>query len=216
MVAGPRRLSLPTLYILGCHEVIAATWTLSKVQIGRLASDERPQQGGVMAERVEIATYDKQWPGHFRDIAASLQALIGLEVIAIDHIGSTAVPGLSAKPLIDIDVTLPSPEHVLAAISTMEDAGYENRGNRYERDVYAFLMTSTNPKRRVYLLPQGNETHQKRIIFRDYLIAHPQIMAEYSALKQKLAREYAYDGDGYTRAKADFVNRVVATARSTR
>lgn len=168
-----------------------------------------------MAERVEVVTYNKQWPSHFRDIAASLQALIGPEVIAIDHIGSTAVPGLSAKPLIDIDVTLPGLEQVLAAISRMEGAGYESRGNRYEQAVYAFLMRSTNPKRRVYLLPQGNETHQKRIIFRDYLIAHPETAAEYSALKQKLAREYAYDGDGYTRAKADFVNRVLATAQGT-
>ncbi|TCU33308.1 GrpB family protein [Rhizobium azibense] len=114
------------------------------------------------------------------------------------------VPGLSAKPLIDIDVTMPSPERVLAAINTMEGAGYENRGNRYERDVYAFMMRSTKPTRRIYLLPQGNETHQKRIIFRDYLIAHPLIAAEYSVLKQILSGKYAYDGDGYTRAKADF------------
>ncbi|MGO7130395.1 GrpB family protein [Rhizobium leguminosarum] len=166
--------------------------------------------------RVEIVTYDKQWPSDFRDIAASLQALLGPEAIAIDHIGSTAVHGLSAKPLVDIDVTLPSREHVFAAITTMERAGYENRGNRYEEDVYAFMMRSTNPQRRVYLLPQGNETHQKRLLFRDYLIGHPQVAAEYSALKQKLAHQYAYDGDAYTRAKADFVNDVVVKARSTK
>ena len=101
-------------------------------------------------------------------------------------------------------------EHVVAAIATMEAAGYENRGNRYEVDVYAFMKRSTVPQRRVYLLPRGNETHERRIVFRDYLIAHPEIAADYSALKHRLAQEYAYDGDGYTRAKTDFVNGVIA------
>ncbi|MFA1624626.1 GrpB family protein [Rhizobium mongolense] len=96
-----------------------------------------------MAERVEIVTYDKQWPGHFRDIAESLRALIGPEVIAIDHKGSTAVPGLSAKPLIDIDVTLPSPMTSDAADTITEANRCAWNAERFDAWISAFGSVET-------------------------------------------------------------------------
>jgi GrpB-like predicted nucleotidyltransferase (UPF0157 family) len=165
-----------------------------------------------MAERVEIVPYNDGWPGHFLAIACTLRMLLGGRVVTIDHIGSTSIPGLAAKPLIDIDVILRNFEEVEEASAVLEAAGYEPRGNRHEREVFAFLKRSSVPGQRVYLCPQRNETHRQRILFRDYLRAHPQTAAAYRALKLKLCKDFEYDGDGYTAAKAAFVTDVVERA----
>jgi GrpB-like predicted nucleotidyltransferase (UPF0157 family) len=169
-----------------------------------------------MPERVEIAAYDPIWPNRFLIIAAALQALLGQHVLAIHHVGSTAIPGLSAKPLIDIDVILPTAGHVLAAGAAMDAAGYEPRGNRYDHDIFAFMKRQETPGQRVYLCPDGHDTPHRRMLFRDYLRTHAETAAAYQALKLKLSEDYAYDGDGYTAAKAAFVNSTVERARLAR
>lgn len=166
-----------------------------------------------MPERVEIVPYDAAWPAHFLEIAAALKTLLGDRVLDIHHIGSTAIPGMAAKALIDIDVMLSTPADVIDACALMEAAGYEPRGNRYDADIFAFMKRTTAPRQRVYLCPEGHDTHHRRIQFRDYLRTHPQAAADYQALKLKLAEDFEYDGDGYTAAKAAFVNDIVARAR---
>ncbi|WP_112941881.1 MULTISPECIES: GrpB family protein [unclassified Rhizobium] len=166
-----------------------------------------------MPERVEIVAYDAAWPAHFREIAAALKTLLGNRVLDIHHIGSTSIPGMVAKPLIDIDVIMPTPADVIDACPLMEAAGYEPRGNRYDADIFAFMKRTATPRQRIYLCPEGHDTHYRRIQFRDYLTTHPQAAADYQALKLKLAEEFEYDGDGYTAAKAAFVNDIVARAR---
>ncbi|MFS2150350.1 GrpB family protein [Rhizobium sp. Rhizsp42] len=166
-----------------------------------------------MPERVEIVPYDAEWPAHFREIAAALKTLLGDRMLDIHHIGSTSIPGMAAKPLIDIDVNMPTAADVIDACPLMEAAGYEPRGNRYDADIFAFMKRATTPRQRIYLCPEGHDTHHRRIQFRDYLRTHPQAAADYQALKLKLAERFEYDGDGYTAAKAAFVNDIVARAR---
>ncbi|WP_283194333.1 GrpB family protein [Rhizobium sp. AN80A] len=165
-----------------------------------------------MPERVEIVPYDAEWPTHFREIAASLKTLLGDRVLDIHHIGSTSIPGVAAKPLIDIDVILPTAADVIDACPLMETTGYEPRGNRYDADIFAFMKHTAAPRQRIYLCPEGHDTHQRRILFRDYLRTHPQAAADYQALKLELVEAFEYDGDGYTAAKAAFVNDIVARA----
>lgn len=165
-----------------------------------------------MPERVEIVPYDAEWPAHFREIAALLKTLLGDRVLDIHHIGSTSIPGMAAKPLIDVDVILPTAADVIDACPLMEAAGYEPRGNRYDTDIFAFMKRTTAPRQRVYLCPEGHATHHRRMQFRDYLRTHPQAASDYQALKLKLAEAFEYDGDGYTAAKAAFVNDIVARA----
>jgi GrpB-like predicted nucleotidyltransferase (UPF0157 family) len=162
-----------------------------------------------MPQRVEIVAYDPEWPDRFLDIANDLRALLQEQAIAIHHIGSTSIPGLSAKPLIDIDVILPTARDVIAACPIMVQADYEPRGNRYDPDIFAFMKRSEAPGQRVYLCPDGHDTHHRRMLFRDHLRAHPQTAVAYQALKLKLSRDFEYDGDGYTAAKAAFVNAIV-------
>jgi GrpB-like predicted nucleotidyltransferase (UPF0157 family) len=87
-----------------------------------------------MPTLVEILPYDPDWPKYFSDAEARLRAVLGASVMALDHIGSTAIPGMSAKAIIDIDVTL-GLSGIPSASTSLVSAGYEPRGNRYDDDV---------------------------------------------------------------------------------
>jgi GrpB-like predicted nucleotidyltransferase (UPF0157 family) len=160
---------------------------------------------------VELVPCDPQWPQAFQRIRGRLLALLP-QVLFIDHIGSTSIPGMIAKPLIDIDIVLPGPGHIEDATRVLLAEGYEPRGNRYDDDVWALLSRGLVPAERVYLCPTGNGTHRNRLAFRDYLIAHPLAAADYAALKRRLAAEFRMDGDGYTAHKREFVDAIVARA----
>lgn len=162
-----------------------------------------------MPTPVVVVDYDTAWPRLFTDMAGSLRLLLGDAVCEIDHVGSTAVPDLAAKPIIDIDVTLVCPAHIAAACEKMIAAGYEPRGNRYDDDMWAF-MKKTAPASRVYLCPTRNETHRRRLAFRDHLRDDPALCAAYALLKKNLARRFPLDGDAYTAAKKAFIDAAIA------
>jgi GrpB-like predicted nucleotidyltransferase (UPF0157 family) len=161
---------------------------------------------------VEIVSYDPDWISQFSMAEAALKGLLGDRVIAVDHVGSTAVPGLAAKPVIDIDITLSSSSDIPSATEDLVKEGFENRGNRYDDGVWAFLLKTTSPQFRVYLCPPANRTHQHRLIFRDYLRQHQNVARRYAALKTQLAERFAYDGDRYTSGKRQFVLETVRRA----
>ncbi|MGZ2484651.1 GrpB-like predicted nucleotidyltransferase (UPF0157 family) [Rhizobium pisi] len=164
-----------------------------------------------MQKPVELVSYDPQWPQAFRHIRARLLALLP-NALSVDHIGSTSIPGMAAKPLIDIDIVLPGLGHIEEATRVLLSQDYEPRGNRYDDEVWAFLSRGVEPAERVYLCPAGNGTHRNRLAFRDYLIEHPQAAADYAALKRRLAVEFRMDGDRYTAEKREFVDAIVARA----
>lgn len=161
-----------------------------------------------MASRVDIVDDDEGWPQRFLEAQQKLAGILSIPVASIDHVGSTAVPGLAAKPLIDMDICLQHANSMATACAELEGAGYQPRGARYGDGVFAFLMPGT-PGYRVYLCPPESETHTKRMVFRDRLRADANLAKEYAKLKQQLARQYRYDGDGYTRAKTEFITKVV-------
>ena len=167
-----------------------------------------------MPTLVELVPYDPAWPKQFLVTKDRLHGLLGDDVLAIDHIGSTAIAGMPAKPLIDIDVTLRDLQTVASASETLVSAGFEPRGNRYDDDVWAFLSKSAMPSLRIYLSPSDNKTHRDRLLFRDHLRRHPDLAAQYAELKCKLAKEFPYDGDRYTAEKTEFVRQVVERAKT--
>lgn len=169
-----------------------------------------------MATAVELVPYDRDWPAAFERIRAELERLLAPCVVAIEHIGSTSIPGLAAKPLIDIDVILQSSNDVPAATQRLLAENYEPRGNRYDDDVWAFMKRGVNPPERVYLCPQNNATHERRVIFRDYLRSHPADMAAYGRLKEELAARFRFDGDRYTAEKRYFIDAIIDKALDVR
>lgn len=174
--------------------------------------DGRPDTGlkgeADMPTRVEVVDYDHDWPQVFLDVSKHLSGLLGSTVIAIDHVGSTAVPGLAAKPIIDVDVTMDRAEAIAAGSAALVADGFVARGNRYDDGVWAFAKHGS-PGQRVYLCPRFSDTHCRRLIFRDELRRSPEMAEAYAALKRGLAIDFAYDGDGYTVAKRRFIDEVV-------
>ncbi|PIO98794.1 GrpB family protein [Pleomorphomonas carboxyditropha] len=166
-----------------------------------------------MATLVEIVPYDQNWPRLFSAAESKLRQLLGSMAVGIDHIGSTSIPAMPAKPILDIDITLRGLSDVPIASAILTSAGYQPRGNRYHDDVWAFMKHDSVPKQRVYLCPPENETHMRRVIFRDYLRAHADIAEAYSSLKMQLARRFPYDGDRYTAEKSGFITEIVRLAQ---
>lgn len=144
--------------------------------------------------------------------AEAVLTTLGPVVLAVDHIGSTAIPGMAAKPIIDIDITLSSLADVPKASADLAREGFELRGNRYDDDVWAFILRSSVPQLRVYLCPPANRTHERRLLFRNYLREHDEAAATYSILKSRLADRFPYDGDRYTSEKSQFVREIVTSA----
>lgn len=165
-----------------------------------------------MPTLVELVPHDQEWPRHFSAAADWLRGLLAGKVLAIDHIGSTSIPDMPAKPLIDIDVTLADLGAIPEASNLLADDGFEARGNRYDDDIWAFLLKRSTPALRVYLCPPENETHRKRLLFHNHLRQHPDVAAQYAELKSRLAQEFPHDGDRYTAEKSEFVRQVLERA----
>jgi GrpB-like predicted nucleotidyltransferase (UPF0157 family) len=167
----------------------------------------------LMPTPVELVPYDAKWMNDFLEAEGLLRAALGKCVVAIDHIGSTAVPGLAAKPVLDIDITLSSLDDVPSASADLIEIGFEPRGNRYDDDMWAFLLKRPAPQIRVYLCSPLNTTHQRRMLFRNYLRQHGEAATAYATLKRRLAEQFPYDGDRYTSEKSAFISEIVSRAQ---
>jgi len=168
-----------------------------------------------MNTAVKLVPYDPDWPAAFQHIRDKLERLLAPYVVDIEHIGSTSIPGLAAKPLVDIDIILRSSDDVPPATQRLLDQDYEPRGNRYDDGVWAFMLRDSKPPERVYLCPPNNQTHERRMIFRDHLRSHPDDMAAYARLKRELAEKYRDNGDRYTAEKRHFVDAIIDKASDT-
>jgi GrpB-like predicted nucleotidyltransferase (UPF0157 family) len=162
---------------------------------------------------VEIVRYDPAWPAHFAVERGLLLGAIEEYICGpIEHIGSTAVPGLLAKPVIDVMAAVRSLEGSRPAIPMLEKLGYSYAD--YRSGVMHWFC-KPSPQRRthhLHLVPFRSALWNERIAFRDYLREHPQTAAEYGALKVRLAERFRFDRESYTDAKESFVMRIVYLA----
>jgi len=124
---------------------------------------------------------------------------------AIEHIGSTAVPDLAAKPIIDIDVVLASEMMLPAAIERLAHLGYIHRGNLGVPEREAFRAPANDPPHHLYVCPPCSAEFRRHIAFRDYLRAHPKDAKIYGDLKIVLAERFREDRSAYNTAKREFV-----------
>ncbi len=176
----------------------------------------------VLAERIEVVDYDPTWPTLFETESARLAAYFPLGSIRrIEHVGSTAVPGLAAKPIIDILVGVDDFGFVVDSVApAMEQAGYDyffrpelgDDGPRYPWFIgrnAAGARVSHIHVALIHDVPQWD-----RVVFRDYLRHHADAALEYVKLKRDLAARYADDREAYTLAKTAFVTDAVAHAHA--
>ncbi len=162
--------------------------------------------------RVSVVPYDPRWPAAFAAIDAELRrALRGIEVLGIEHVGSTSVPGLPAKPIIDVDVVVTT-DRVSAATAALVAAGYEPRGDLGIPDRDAFAAPPTGPARHVYVTVDGSLALRNHLAVRDTLRTNADLRRRYGALKQRLAATDLDDMDAYVGAKSDLLQEILAAA----
>jgi GrpB-like predicted nucleotidyltransferase (UPF0157 family) len=159
---------------------------------------------------VLIQDYDPAWPDAFSRLAARIKAALGGLAVAVEHIGSTAVPGLAAKPIIDLDVALSSPADLPETIRLLATIGYAHEGDLGIVGREAFRPPPGEPRHHLYVLIAGANELQRHLAFRDALRANSGLRNEYAALKRSLAKAYKDDRSAYTEAKSAFITSVVA------
>ena len=162
-----------------------------------------------MPDPVVIVPYDARWPIEFAELCQRSITALGDLVVAVEHVGSTAVPGLGAKAILDIDVVVRSTFDVAEAIRRLDGLGYRHLGDLGISGREAFDNSDNTPPHHLYVVVQGTESHRNHIQFRDYLRAHLETAQEYPRLKYELASQFAAERDGSTKAKSEFVQMIL-------
>jgi GrpB-like predicted nucleotidyltransferase (UPF0157 family) len=160
-----------------------------------------------------VADYDNAWPTLFEEISRPIRHVVGELGAVVEHVGSTAVPGLAAKPVVDIDVVVTSGSDVPLAIERLRALGYVYQGNKGITGREAFMWPPGAPPHHLYVVVSRTRPHADHVQIRDYLRRHADVAAEYAALKKDLAARYRGDRLGYTEAKTNFVADVLRAAR---
>jgi GrpB-like predicted nucleotidyltransferase (UPF0157 family) len=167
------------------------------------------------SEPVAVVDYDQRWPGVFELERDRVRDSLGDAVVAVEHIGSTAVPGLAAKPIIDMLVGLRTLDSAEAQIGAMEALGYEYLG---ENGIPGRLFFRKGRPRshHVHAVLFESDLWERHLAFRDYLRAHPAEAADYAQFKLTLVGEVGGDRDGYTEEKDRYAAALEERARSWR
>lgn len=167
----------------------------------------------MVEEQIFIVPYDPTWPDKFKKEKKSLEQTIGDFITGgIHHVGSTAIPGFSAKPVIDILVGVESLEKSRPCIKILEKIHYVYFPYK---EKYEHWFCKPSPEYRthhLHLMPANLPEFSAKLAFRDYLLKHPKEVQKYESLKKELAKKFKNDREAYTEAKTDFVKEIVAKA----
>lgn len=170
-----------------------------------------------MEALVKIVDYDPEWPILFEKEKAKILKAVGTKVVAVEHVGSTSVPGLGAKPIVDILVGIPHLSGARDCIEPLQTIGYE----------YVPEYEATLPQRRyfrkgpsnipnkhyhLHMVEHNGEFWKHHLLFRDYLRTHADAASDYWKLKKKLAAKHRSNREAYTEAKTSFIKSVLSKA----
>jgi GrpB-like predicted nucleotidyltransferase (UPF0157 family) len=167
---------------------------------------------------LRLVAYDPAWPERFEAEAGRLRAALGGLASAVEHVGSTAVPGLAGKPVLDIAITVASEAAADACIAPLAGLGHAYRGAYGDDPRRRYYVRDADGRRvaqiHLYILPAA--AWDEKLAFRDALRADPALAAAYSAEKHRVAGEVAWDKAAYAIAKGPFVERTLAALRDRR
>ncbi len=166
-------------------------------------------------DEVVIAVYDLSWPEIYAGEAQAIRQALGDILVGVEHVGSTAIPGLAAKPVIDILVGVTVLAEAEAKIPALEALGYECRGENgipgrlfFRKGLVEFRRTH-----HLRLVEAGHEQWKSLLAFRDYLRSHPGDAQRYEALKRALAEQFRDNRAAYSKGKTQFVQAILEKAR---
>lgn len=163
---------------------------------------------------VELVSYDSRWPLIFEDTAAELRAALGRSILAVHHVGSTSVPNLSAKPVLDVLVAVPDFDQALQLVPNIEALGYVFRRDEEIEDRHYFRRGNDTARTHHLSLATPTSRHYiDTLAFRDALRSNARLAAEYEELKLTLARAFPRDRESYINGKTHFVMSVLRSVR---
>lgn len=162
-----------------------------------------------MPQHITVVDYNPDWPRKFQAEREAIASILKDNCIALHHIGSTAVPGLAAKPIIDIMGVVLSLEKVDEVSEEFVQIGYEYMGEFGIAGRRYLRKGGDERTHQLHIFQEGDQKNiDRHLAFRNYLRAHPEAREEYARLKKELARQFPRDIDGYCEGKEDFVRRM--------
>ncbi|MDX6214916.1 MAG: hypothetical protein QOG99_500 [Frankiales bacterium] len=165
-----------------------------------------------LGDTIQIVDYDPGWPRQYGKWHAALQSCLGDTATRIEHVGSTSVPGLPAKPIVDIQVSVAELADESRYVPQLEGIGFQLRSRD---DVHRYFRPFPSQPRdvHVHLCAAGSEWEREHLLFRDYLRTHDQACKEYSLVKRHAAATWFDDGIAYTDAKSELILTLLDAAK---
>lgn len=160
--------------------------------------------------QIIVVPYDPNWRSDFEAIRAEIEGAVGDLILGIEHVGSTSVEGMAAKPCIDIDVIIPDYSVFDAVVDRLNAIGYIHEGDLGIRDREAFQYADKPhlQTHHLYVCPQTSAELHRHITFRDFLRSHPDAVHQYSAVKQQAAQLFPNDIDAYIAYKSECIKEI--------
>jgi len=169
---------------------------------------------GLERGTVRLVPYTPAWAALFEEEKARLSRALGEWALDIQHVGSTAIPGGVAKPIIDIGIAVADFDRAYACVPLVVDMGYEYQGENGIPRRHYFVRRNPATTHHIHMFEQESRNWQDHILFRDYLRNHPAAVIEYTELKIRLAEKFPTDREAYTNGKGEFISRILALAVS--
>ena len=161
---------------------------------------------------IVVVDYDSSWPEEFERLRSRIWPVVSDVALSVEHVGSTAVPGLAAKPVIDVSVVVRTASDVPLAIERLASLGYAHRARLGIEGREAFDSPPGSAAHHLYLCPRDSPGLANHLAVRDHLRTHPEAAKEYGELKKRLAGQFPHDIDGYVNGKTDFLLTVLRAA----
>ncbi|MBN8233878.1 GrpB family protein [Halobacillus kuroshimensis] len=158
--------------------------------------------------KVEVVSYDSNWSFFFEQEKQLLEKIFSPTLVEVHHIGSTAVPGLAAKPVIDLLPVVSELKAVDEAVAAMEEAGYEAKGENGLPGRRFFQKGGQDRTHHVHVFEVGSPEIERHLVFRDYLRTHDAERNAYGRLKKQLAQAHRFNIDAYIEGKGGFVQQL--------
>lgn len=164
---------------------------------------------------VVVVDYDPAWPAAFEELRERMWPEICDVADSIEHVGSTAVPGLAAKPIVDLTIVVPTADAMGTVITRLASLGYQHQGDLGVPGREAFANSPGGPAHHLYAAIRGNLGLRNHLAIRDHLRAHPECARAYGELKKELAARFPDDIDAYIEGKSNFLQDILVQAGLT-
>jgi GrpB-like predicted nucleotidyltransferase (UPF0157 family) len=162
---------------------------------------------------IDVVNYDPDWVRTFHQLKNRIWPAVSDLAVAIEHVGSTSVPGMAAKPIIDVDIVTASRADLPPVLARLATLGYKHRGNLGIEDREAFVTPGDQPAHHLYVCPQNSLALQNHITVRNYLRTHRSEAKAYGTLKKRLAERHTNERQRYVEGKTQFLLSILEKCR---